>query len=347
MMEELKKLSPIVPHRFFRRNLVFAHRDFPKILESIKEKSGFYLYTGRGPSSNSMHIGHSVPFLLCKYLQDAFNVPLVIQITDDEKFLCKNMTFSQAKSNGIENIKDIIAHGFNPDLTYIFSNCNSSHLFIENILKVSRLISVNEAFKVFGFEMNTNIGMVEFPAREIAAAYSSSFNFLKNHTHCLIPCAVDQDPYFRLARDKAYAMGEKKPSTIYLSLLPDLQGPNRKMSASDPKSSIYLSDTPEEIEKKINKYAFTGGQETVEMHRKIGGNPDHDVPYQYLRYFLEDDETLEGIRKKYLNGEMLSGAMKKLCIREIQMYVAEYQQRRSKVDDVVLKTFMDITHLKK
>lgn len=32
-------------------------------------------------------MGHLVPFMFTKFLQDALNVPLVIQITDDEKYL--------------------------------------------------------------------------------------------------------------------------------------------------------------------------------------------------------------------------------------------------------------------
>nr|XP_011465773.1 PREDICTED: tryptophan--tRNA ligase, cytoplasmic-like [Fragaria vesca subsp. vesca] len=40
---------------------------------------------GRGPSSESLHLGHLIPFMFAKYLQDAFKVPLVIQLTDDEK----------------------------------------------------------------------------------------------------------------------------------------------------------------------------------------------------------------------------------------------------------------------
>lgn len=45
----------------------------------------------RGPSSESLHLGHLVPFLFTKWLQEAFNVPLVIELTDDEKFLFKSL----------------------------------------------------------------------------------------------------------------------------------------------------------------------------------------------------------------------------------------------------------------
>ena len=69
------------------------------------------------------------------------------------------------------------------------------------------------------------------------------------------------------------------------------------MSASDPTSSIFLTDTPKEIEQKINKYAFSGGCDTKEEHEKHGGNTDVDVSYQYLTFFMEDDERLAEIKK--------------------------------------------------
>ena len=69
------------------------------------------------------------------------------------------------------------------------------------------------------------------------------------------------------------------------------------MSASDANSSIFLSDTPKQIKNKINKYAFSGGGATVEEHKEKGGNCDVDISYQYLTFFLEDDEKLEQIRQ--------------------------------------------------
>ena len=69
------------------------------------------------------------------------------------------------------------------------------------------------------------------------------------------------------------------------------------MSASDANSSIFLSDTPKQIKNKINKYAFSGGGVTVEEHREKGGNCDVDISYQYLTFFLEDDEKLAQIRQ--------------------------------------------------
>lgn len=45
------------------------------------------------------------------------------------------------------------------------------------------------------------------------------------------------------------------------------------MSASDPTSAIFVTDTPAQIKNKINRYAFSGGGDTVEEHRANGAAP--------------------------------------------------------------------------
>ena len=52
-----------------------------------------------------------------------------------------------------------------------------------------------------------------------------------------------------------------------------------------------------EIVLQVNKYAFSGGCDTVEDHRKYGGDVTVDIAYQYLTFFLEDDEKLAQIKE--------------------------------------------------
>lgn len=61
-------------------------------------------------------------FCLNRWFQEAFDVPLVIQLTDDEKTLWKDLTVEQAMAMARENAKDIIAMGFDVQKTFIFSN---------------------------------------------------------------------------------------------------------------------------------------------------------------------------------------------------------------------------------
>jgi len=60
----------------------------------------------------------------------------------------------------------------------------------------------------------------------------------------LIPQGIDQDPYFRLARDVAPKLGLLKPACIHSKFFPALQGHKSKMSASDVNTAIFLTDTP-------------------------------------------------------------------------------------------------------
>jgi tryptophanyl-tRNA synthetase len=89
---------------------------------------------------------------------------------------------------------------------------------------------------------------------------------------CLIPCAIDQDPYFRMTRDVAPRIGFQKPALIESLFFPALQGESGKMSASNPNSAIYVTDTPKQIKLKVNKYAFSGGRDTAEEQRQFGAN---------------------------------------------------------------------------
>ena len=47
-------------------------RDMHQILDLVEQKKKFYLYTGRGPSSEAMHLGHLIPFMFTKYVVISF-----------------------------------------------------------------------------------------------------------------------------------------------------------------------------------------------------------------------------------------------------------------------------------
>lgn len=345
LLDHIEKLTQQPVNHLLKRGIVFAHRDLHLLLDKVEKKENFYLYTGRGPSTKSLHIGHAIPFLLCKYLQDAFDVPIVIQITDDEKFLFKDLDLESTMDFATENIKDIIAFGFNPEKTFIFKNVeiyekpNSTGFnnFFQKELKLAKEISFHEGSKIFGFDGSSNLGQVTFPVRQILPCYYNTFSFLKKST-CLVPAAIDQDPYFRLARDKAKIFKCAKPSTIYSGFLPSL-GNVGKMSSSADKT-IFLDDSQDDIAKKIRKHAFSGGRDTLAEHRRLGGVPEKDTSFQYLRFFLKDEEEMLSLEQTYRNGTLTSKEMKDRCIKEIQTFVEDFQLKRSKITQEMIDRFM-------
>ncbi|CAL1293936.1 unnamed protein product [Larinioides sclopetarius] len=336
-------------HHLLRRGIFFSHRDMNEILKRHEEGKPFYLYTGRGPSSTSLHIGHLIPFLFTKWLQETFDVPLVIQLTDDEKFFWKGLSVEKAEQLAIENIKDIIALGFDVEKTFIFSDFEYMGQFYRNMAKVQSCITNNQVKGIFGFDNSDCIGKYMFPGIQATPSFSSSFPFIfdgRTDVPCLIPCAIDQDPFFRMTRDVAPRLGYCKPALLHSQFFPALQGSQTKMSASNPNSSIFLTDSPNQIKKKIHKYAFSGGGETEAEHKEKGGNCDIDVSFQYLRFFLEDDKSLEKIKNEYTSGELLTGDLKNQLIAILQRVVSDHQERRKEVTDDIVKLFMTPRKLK-
>ena len=223
LIERMEKLTGKKCHHWIRRGLFFSHRSLNDILDAVEKGEPFYLYTGRGPSSEALHLGHMVPFHFTKWLQDVFDVPLVIQMTDDEKFLFKDLTLEECHRLARENAKDIIAVGFDPKKTFIFSDLDYIHYLYPNVLKIQKLVTCNSSAKIFGFNSSDNIGKYAFPAVQAAPSFSSCFPMIfgkSSDFHCLIPCAIDQDPFFRMTRDVAPKLNFKKPAVIHSKFFP-------------------------------------------------------------------------------------------------------------------------------
>ena len=66
VLERFERVTGHKPHRLMRRGMVFSHRDLDVLLDKYEKGIPFFLYTGRGPSSTSMHVGHAVPFEFTK-----------------------------------------------------------------------------------------------------------------------------------------------------------------------------------------------------------------------------------------------------------------------------------------
>ena len=322
--EILTKIQKITgeDHFMLRRGVFFSHRDLNLILNNYEKGDEFFLYTGRGPSGHT-HIGHLVPWVFAKWLQEKFNVNMYFQLTDDEKFFSKqNLSLEQTSNFALENALDFIALGFNPEKTKIIIDTKNIKTLYPIAAEVAKKINFSNTKAVFGFTNETNLGMIFYTSLQSAPCFIED-------KPVLIPLGVDQDPHFRITRDVAQKINKVKPALIHNIMIPSLLGPGGKMSASDEKSTIYTTDSPEQVKKKINKYAFSGGQPDIDEHRKVGGDPDIDVSYQYLRIFFEpDDIKLKKIYDDYKSGKMLTGELKAILIEKINNFLSLHQEKR-------------------
>jgi len=132
-------------------------------------------------------------------------------------------------------------------------------------------------------------------------------------------------------------MGLLAPSSTYHRFAVGMTGD--KMSSSKPKTTLFLGDDVATAEKKIKK-SYSGGQATVEEHRRLGGDPDKDVAYQYMMYFFEEDDSfLEEINQGYRAGKILAGEMKQMCIERATEWLTNLSERRDETSHLVEKFF--------
>lgn len=320
--KKLEKCHPLI-----RRRLYFSHRDFDKWLAAHEAGKKVSVLTGRGPSG-IMHIGHLIPFLVAKSLQDEFNCEVFIAISDDEKFYVKEkLSFEDALKYGNDNILDIIALGFKPRKTFIFQDFVYTDIY-KYAARIAKKMTYSTARAAFGLNPENNIGWSFYPAMQ--AAHILFPQFQKGKHMSVVPVAIDQDPFIRLTRDIANSkeFGFEKPAALHAKFLPSLSG-NPKMSASESSGQIYLNDSPKGVEMKIKRYAFSGGKDTIEEHRKYGGNPDVDVSFQYLKFLFEpSDKKLEKIHDDYKSGKMLTSELKGILIEKINSFLKEHQRKR-------------------
>ena len=333
IISRIQELTGSEPHFMLRRGIFFTHRDLGWLLDQYSHGNPFYLYTGRGPSDHT-HIGHLVPWIFTRWLQEKFHVKLIFQLTDDEKFLFNDsLDLEKTHSLALDNALDIISLGFSEKDTEILIDSDNASLLYPNALKIAKKITLSTVKASFGFEMDANIGMAFYTSIQAVPAILESIR-LGHNIPCLIPYGIDQDPHFRIARDVLPKLGYLKPASIMSIFIPPLSGVEGKMSSSDPNYAIFVTDSESQVRKKINKYAFSGGKMSVEEHKKFGGNPDIDVSYQWLRIMFEpDDSKLKKIREDYISGSLLSGELKAILIEKVNKFLKRHQELREKAKD--------------
>ena len=336
-MELIQKLAKYTGglHLQLRRGLFFSHRDLDVVLDLYEKGIKFVLYTGRGPSG-PVHLGHLVPWIFTKHLQDHFKTRLYFQMTDDEKFLVKDeLELKEATNYAYENSLDLIALGFEPENTFIIYDVQDIDLLYDIALEVAKRITYSTARATFGFQESTNIGWVFWPAIQAAPCFIHA-KLTGENVPALIPAAIDQDPYWRITRDVAPKLGYYKPAQIHCRLLPGL-GVGGKMSASEPETCIFTVDPPDVVKRKVWN-AFTGGKPTVAEQRKMGGDPSICTVFQYFLFmFEEDDGKLAERERRCKAGEILCGECKTELADRINSFLEDHRRKREKARNVIDK----------
>jgi tryptophanyl-tRNA synthetase len=238
-----------------------------------------FIYTGRGPSKATFHIGHLPGLRLCLALQKHLNTHIEFMIADDEKMFRDGISSADMAANVEATLCQLHTLGFTDANTHF--RINSSGISPDEYTKVIRMlsmVSVHTLNQIFGEK--PNLGEYFYPLIQILPCLSEG-------RQCIVVAGVDQDPFFRLARDLAKRMGFLPPIVLYTHSVPGLDGSD-KMSTSQPSSNpIFLNDSPVAIEAKVRQIRKVGAGSLDELFIN-GANLSADIPYTILSLFADE-----------------------------------------------------------
>jgi tryptophanyl-tRNA synthetase len=373
------------PNKLLRRGVIFGHRGFNLIKDSIENKKPWAILTGLMPSGK-MHLGHKMVIDEVIYYQ-SLGADIFIAVADLESYGTRGYSLEDTKKLAVkEYILNYIALGLKPERCRIYYQSKNQDVKDLSFL-LGKKVNWSQMVATYGFNGSTNMTHIMSPLIQTGDILHVQLEKYGGSRPVLVPVGVDQDPHIRLSRDIAqshrifniiktrdnkigvfvkidtdvvdlldkaeiilkklnfnklrriteykaiyiedaneqdiqkinmeFAKNESKlggygfiqPSSTYHRFMTGLTG--EKMSSSKPDSAIFLTDTPNEANKKINQ-AKTGGAVTLEQQKKEGGNPDQCVIYElFLYHLIEDDLELQNIYKSCKDGKKMCGICKK------------------------------------
>lgn len=332
--QPISTLKDVPDFSAFQRGLVYSHRDMNAFLKAVKAGKKCAIVSGVN-ASGRLHIGHKGVFDTVIAFQKQYGVDVFIPISDDESYVSKKIDSQQeALKNSVHLAKQLLGLGLDPKKTFIIIDQIYTNIY-NLAIKLSVKVTMSEIYAVYGYVDQDNPGLFFYPA--IQSAHVLLPNMLLGYEETLVPIGPDEDSHLRIARDIAPKFNCKKPAVLHLSFMPGLDG--EKMSKSR-NNTIYFDEDPATLKKKINT-AFSGGQKTVEEHRRLGGDPTKDVAYFYLeKYFLDSDQAAR-LAQQYREGVLLSGQMKaKLHEHLTTMLLSIKKHQDSIKDSTVEKTIL-------
>lgn len=327
-IQSLENIRNRLPsNKILEMGWIIAHRDFDKLLDFYNTGKKFAVVSGRGPSG-PIHLGHLYLFKVVKFLQDTYGAEVFIPLSDDEKFVFgKLKSLDDGEYWALDNARIILSLGFNEKRTTVYVSSRQNWVYRYALL-FARKLTINTVKSAFGIDDSSNVGIPFYAAVQIAHILQPTIDL---GLPVVVPIGLDQDVYMRLARDVSERLDLTKPASIYVRFIRGLTG--EPMSSSIPETAIYVNDTDEEIRRKIMN-AFTGGQPSIEEHRRFGGKPEKCVIFEWLKAFVfnsmkEAEKHAELCRR----GEIVCGFdCKNLLARRIIDLVHEVRIKASKVD---------------
>ncbi len=320
-------------NRYLRRGIAFGHRGLNVVLDAIEQGKEYAVLSGIKPAGE-FHLGSKITAEQIIFFQSLSPRSKTFYcIADIEAWEDNGQPLKKSAEYAIDNVADLLALGIDYKRTYFYFQSREPRV-MRRAAVFARGISIDTMTAIYGKQ---HIGMYLSALIQVADILLPQHEDFGGPKPTVVPVGIDQDPHIRFTRDLARKYknmyGFIEPAAVYHKLHRSLLG-EKKMSKRDPMSCITLNDDPELAAKKVMR-AYTGGRETAELQRKLGGQPGKCVVFELLAYHLiEDDKELQRIYDACTSGALLCGECKRRAAELMANMLKEHQRKKQKFLDL-------------
>lgn len=302
------------------------------ILEGI-ELMGNIILTGDRPTGK-LHLGHYVGSLENRVkLQEDSNNELFIMVADQQALTDNADNPDKVRESVLELGLDYLGIGLDPERSNLFIQSQIPQLpeltvYYLNLVTLARLErnpTVKSEIKEKEFGPSIPAGFLVYPVSQ--AADITAFKA----TH--VPVGDDQRPMLEQAREivRDFNRIYDTDALVEPELMLPPKGRGRlvgidgkgKMSKS-LNNGIYLSDSADDIEKKVMKMYTDPNHIRVEDPGQVEGN----VVFTYLDIFDEDKEKVAELKEHYQRGGLGDVKIKRYLNEVLQDFLRPIRERR-------------------
>ena len=331
-IQKFDSLCSQIPHpnMYMRRGVIFGHRDFDRVLETMKQNGDFAVMSGIKPTGE-FHLGTLLTAKEIIYFQQQ-GAQAFYAIADIEAYEDNRLPFKETEKIAVGNVADLLALGFDPKRGHIYRQYKERRVRdLAIIFGAGVTLATMKA--IYG---ERHIGLYLSALVQAGDILLPQLKDFGGPKPTVVPVGVDQDAHLRLTRDLANKFRRKfkfiPPSSTYHKILKGLDG-SSKMSKRNPMSYFTLYESPKAIGKKIMS-AFTGGRATVEEQKALGGTPEICPIYEIeVCHFVEDDKEVVETYNCCKCGNLLCGEHKARTKQIVTKFVEEHQKKREKLVD--------------
>jgi tryptophanyl-tRNA synthetase len=329
----IEPIAPLLP-RFKKpsphlsRGIDFGQRDLGRVIDAVDNHKPYAVMSGIKPDG-VFHLGNKMTADDMIYFQSLSKKATVFYaIADVEAYADNGLSYSESSKTAVRNVADILALGLDAERAVVYKQSEEMR-----VMKMSTIFSrgvTNNMLKAIYGERQIGLYMSALiQAGDILMPQLPEFGGPKP---VLVPVGADQDPHIRLSRDLAARYHDEfgfiPPSAIYHRLELALTG-GQKMSKRAPESGFTLDDTPAEASRRV-RIAFTGGRDTVEEQRRLGGRADICPVYDLYRFhFAKDDAHVDRVYYECTKGIRLCGECKDEAIGLVKSFLEDHHKKRN------------------